>query len=161
MGRDFLPSIELKGLGPLLRKLESLPKELSEKVEKTVVKKALVSVKASAEAKVPVLTGKLKGSFRIRSRKKIGEIIGQVVNNAPHAALIEFGHLLVAHSSWKKAARPTWRKKYDKVQGQIIGVVPAQPFMRPAMRENAEQILSDAADALTKSLEKLAKKGIG
>lgn len=138
-------SFKIKNLDKLLKQLEALPKDVLVSMERKVLRKCMNTLKESTEVKVPVRTGNLKKSFsiRVKADKSKGQLVGQLINNAYHAHLIEFGHLHVGHKPRKK----------------IIGVVAARPFMRPAMEQMAQTLINNAVDGFNEALAKLGNKG--
>jgi HK97 gp10 family phage protein len=136
---------ELKGLPELLKKVAELPREFSIKMEKTVLKKALQKVFDLAVANVPVgETGNLAKGLSLVTRKDKGaeSLTGSVVNKAPHAHLVEFGHVMKGHEPNKK----------------FIKIVPAYPFLRPAFNSQIQQMLQTAEEEMLKQFEKFKKK---
>lgn len=77
-------------------------------------------VKDRAKANIKNRTGRLRRSVRVRETKD-GEF--RVVASAPHAHLVEFGHV------------------QENKKGKIIGHVPPHPFLRPARDEVINELL--------------------
>ena len=69
-------------------------------------------------------TGKLRKSFKV-SRKRDGEDIVWIVRNvAPHAHLVEFGHMQVSPD------------------GKRLGHTPAHPYLRPAADKGIQEAIA-------------------
>ena len=135
---------KLVGMGELINNLESLPKEVLERAEKKILRNQLKKVLEDAMAKVPVKTGNAKSQFRIRIKndRSKGELFGALINTANHSHLLEFGHMHIGH----------------KPKKQIIGVVAAQPFMRPALAKNTEGMIRESQEEFESAFEKFARK---
>lgn len=118
-------------------------------LEKKALRKAIAPVKIAAEANVRAvtkpLTGKLHSSFKIKTRNRRGFLSAEVVNEARHASLIEYGHAL----------------KRGRTVQKVIGHVPGRPFMRPALEANANQALQIFKEETEKSLEQFAERSAG
>ena len=138
-----MTSVEVTGLKELLARLEKFPVNLQTKLERTALRRALQPVLEAAEAKVPVgETGNLASGFVIKTRNKKGLISGRVVNTAPHAHLVEFGHRLI---------------KGGRIR-RMIGTVGPHAYLRPALDENAEKTVDIFADEVEKALDVMEAK---
>jgi HK97 gp10 family phage protein len=132
---------KIEGMDELIKQLEALPVELQQKVERNALRPAAKMLKESAESKTPVRTGKLKSAFRMTIRSIKGALTAEIVNKSNYAHLIEFGHIMRSHLPKKK----------------IIRVVAARPFMRPALSENSETLISKSRETFIKQLAKIGK----
>jgi HK97 gp10 family phage protein len=139
-------TFEIKGLSELLSKIDKLPREFSEKMEKTVLKKALQKVHDLAVANAPVISGKLANSIKVKTKKDRGanSLMGQVMASAPYAHLVEFGHV----------------QKGPSPKNKLVGVVPPHPFLRPAFYSQVDEMLKSAEDEMIRQYEKFKKKGL-
>lgn len=103
--------VSLKNLDGFQDALEEIRRVVDQNLDQVA---RLVETEAKASAAFADKTGKLRRS--IRKRKSRFEDGGYIVAaRAPHAHLIEFGHVMIA---W---GRPTGRR------------VPPHPFLRPAV----------------------------
>ncbi len=134
--------ISLMGDRKLQRKLKRLPIVVQRKIVRHALREAARPVLATAKALVPVDTGRLKKSLKIRSAGKRGQA-GIVVRTGTRAELgipedakyfypaaLEFGH----------------------------GNVPAYPFLRPALDQNRPRALKIIARELGAGIEREAVK---
>lgn len=135
---------KINGLKELIDQIQSLPEKVQEQMERKVLRTAAKRVLAAAQAKVPVKSGKLKNTLRIRVKvdKRKGELVAQVYAKDFHVHLIEFGHLHIGHAPKKK----------------IIGVVAARPYIRPAAAENAESFIKESGEEFANQLERHLRK---
>lgn len=163
---------ELKGFSDLQKRLQELPGKLQRKVMAGAVKEASGVIKQAAQANAPIAaeniyrkaihkTGKkagqhykaklapgtLKRSIGIRQKRK-GVSQGQVVfqigpsKKAFYGQFVEKGHVL--------------RKK---IKGPIIGHVPAYPFLRPAIEQNAERAVEVMRQRIAEGLDRIVAEG--
>ncbi len=119
---------KMSGTDQLIRSMKQLPKSMTKAVLRGAMRKVLMPVKRSAEAKAPVgATGRFKSSFEIRStlskrqrKGQAGRFSGGVVmyvgSTDPKAHLLEFGTV-------KMAARPTLRPAWDMHKRKMVGVL--------------------------------------
>ncbi len=137
-----MSEIRIEGMKELIDKIRDLPIKLQRQLERGALRKALQPLKNAIESKAPVgETGRLADSIVIRTRTKKGALSGEVVVQAPHSHLVEFGHRMVSHS------------------GREVGVVPPHPFARPALDETASEVLRIAANEVQAAYRKLESKG--
>ncbi len=141
-------SIRVRGLKGLERAFRRLPGDVANQVLEGGVKAGSAVVEAEITRRTPVgrtgllrrrMTNRKLKSSRLTAARKVGP-------RAPHAHLVEFGHVQV----WK---HPKTGKKYVK------GHVPAHPFVRPG----AEAAFRPAVEVIGKTLgtgiERLAAQG--
>lgn len=133
-------SIKISGLEAIQRKFEALPKKVQRKVMREGVTQAAKIVRAQARADVPVATGDLRKSIKVRGLQaakgaaflnktkggsrsvKIGKT---VVAEAPHAHLVEKG---------------TKRMR-------------AQPFLLPALQANEQRTVDLVGDSVRNAVK--------
>lgn len=127
-------------------KLEKLPEKVLRNLERRAMRKALKSLKNETQRRAPIGEPKSAGEPHIKDNittsvsAKRGLVIGKVKVKAPHTHLVEFGHRLVKGT-------------------EQIGTVPPHPFMRPALKTTAEQIVKDLTNAVLEELEKAGNSG--
>lgn len=123
-------TLQVTGLKELLGRLQDMPTKLAIALEKKALKKALDPIYKEAEANLArqtsPKTGNLARGFITRTKTfKKFYIKAELVNYAPHAHLIEYGH---------------WLKKGRYLQ-RTIRWVEERPFMRPALEAKAEEAI--------------------
>jgi len=141
--------ISLVGDKALTKKLHRLEGPAQKRIVRKGLRVGAKPVLAAAKAKVPVKTGRTKAGLKIRSAGRSRSRIGVVVKTPPRAALgiaaddpnyypmsVEYGH---------------------STKGG--GHVPARPFMRPALDENAQQVLGIIRREIGAGIEREARKG--
>lgn len=136
-------SMRIEGLEAILDKLDSIsdPAALA-----GAMKKATLLVERSAKQKVPKGTGELGRS--ITSDVEVGsdEVRGIVYTPLEYAPYVEFGTGLFAEAGDGRKDVP-WCYQDDKGEWHSTSGQRPQPFMRPALNENREQIKRLLEDA--------------
>lgn len=154
MARRSTFRAELHGARELEAALLALPKRIGKAAIRRALLKAGKPIAEDARTRVAVRTGNLERKIRIstqlskrqrRSRAR-GAVKGQVdvyigAGPARHAHLVEFGSAARRHKS-----------------GKSSGVMPAQPFLRPAWEAGKRRALDDFAALLWVEIEKAATR---
>ena len=135
-------TFKLEGLKELEGRLKNMPFKLAVRLEKRALKKALDPIYKEAEANLArqttPKTGNLAKSFLTRNKTfRKFYIKAELVNYAPHAHLIEYGH---------------WLKK-GRIFQRIIRWIGERPFMRPALDAKAAEALEIFRSETEKALE--------
>jgi HK97 gp10 family phage protein len=84
--------IKIVGFQEIIKKLESMPKKMAEKLERRALRTSLKELATMVESKAPIDDGELKASIKVQVKKKRGELVGSVLADSPHAHLVEYGH---------------------------------------------------------------------
>jgi HK97 gp10 family phage protein len=129
-------AITMQGLGEVLDALENVadkPKMVR------AMGKACALVERSAKQKPPKDTGALRRSIESKVETEGGNIVGIVFTPLEYAPYIEYGTGLFAENGGRMAV--PWRYKDDKGNWHSTSGQKPQPFMRPALNENRENIL--------------------
>lgn len=141
--------IKIVGFKEILKKIESMPKKMAEKLERKALRKSLKELASLVEAKAPVDDGELKASIKVQVKKKRGEVVGSVLADSPHAHLVEYGHKLVKGGKLGKG-------------GKVIGFVEPSPtprgFMRASLDEYGEQLVHNTVKAVEEELKSMEDK---
>lgn len=138
-----------------VRQVESALKDFGNQMRNDIVDKAIfraaIAPLTLAQLKVPVDTGALKESLARRRAKDPNYIGTEIIarrtagfKGGYHAHLVEFGHRIVIRT---------------RNGLQQIGFQPPQPFIRPALEESKEDILSEVAIYTSKRVAQFKKKG--
>jgi HK97 gp10 family phage protein len=124
-------SFNIRGADDLARTLKELGPRLARKHGQKAVREGLKPVLAEARRLVPVDTGALKRSLRVRNkRSRRRDAVGAEVSaTAPHAHLVEFGTVKMA----------------------------PQPFLRVALDANRQEVLDRMAEQLARGIEQEVK----
>lgn len=118
--------LEIKGIDPLLKKLATLPKEITKQCDNELTASALL-VQKKAIGRAPVNTGYLKNSISVYS----APLTKKVTANANYAAYVEFG-------TGELVSVPKGLEDYAiQFNGKGIREVnlPARPFLFPSLNE--------------------------
>lgn len=154
MAREIL---QIEGLDELNRCLRELPLKLEKKVLRAAVKEAMTPVLHAVRSSAPVKSGLLVSTLRLvsRSSKRRGTVTaavqtrdGNYKGEGFYAAFVEFGHHIGRRL--KTAALRAF--------GDHRAEVPAHPFMRPALDENKDRVMSSLAGLIDAGLQKVAKE---
>ena len=124
-------SIEFEGLDNLVDKLDGL---LDEQKVNAALGKACALVERSAKQKAPKGTGELRRSIT----SKVENGVGIVFTPLEYAPYVEFGTGLFAEEGGRKDV--PWCYQDDKGEWHTTSGQHPQPYMRPALNENREEI---------------------
>ena len=102
------------------------------------VGKACALVERTAKQKAPKDTGALRRSITSEVEREGNEMVGTVFTPLEYAPYVEFGTGLFAESGGRKDV--PWCYQDDKGEWHSTSGQKPQPFMRPALNENREQI---------------------
>lgn len=140
-----MSSIKIEGIEKVMKKLNKLE---DADAAKAAVGQACALVERSAKQKAPKDTGNLRGSIQSEVREGADGIEGVIFTPLEYAPYVEYGTGLFAESGGR--ADVPWCYQDDKGEWHSTSGQHPQPFMRPALDENREQILRILKEALTK-----------
>lgn len=130
-----MSEIKFEGLDEILESLDSL---VSEETVNKALTKACLLVERAAKQKAPKVNGELRNSIQ----HKVENLQGIVFTNLEYAPYVEYGTGLFSIHPMGGRKDVPWVYK-DLKTGEFIatsGMHP-QPYMRPAIDENREEIL--------------------
>ena len=133
-------SIELEGLDEVLNSLGKLADTTN---LEGALGKACAIVEASAKKKAPKDSGNLRRSIT----SKVENNEGIVYTPLFYAPYVEYGTGLFAESDGRTDV--PWNYQDDKGNWHSTSGMKPQPFMRPALYENREEILRILKEGLT------------
>lgn len=133
--------IEFEGLEEVLEEIESLAD--TGELEATLGK-ACALVERSAKELAPKDTGALRRSIT----SKVEGTEGIVYTPLEYAPYIEYGTGLFAENGGR--ADVPWNYKDDKGEWHSTSGIKPQPFMRPALNQNRENIIRLIKEGMTK-----------
>lgn len=137
--------LELKNLDGVLEAIEALGDTGD---LETALGKACALVERSAKEKAPKDTGELRRSITSRVENEGGAVRGVVFTPLEYAPYVEYGTGLFAENGNGRKDVP-WNYKDDKGEWHRTSGQHPQPFMRPALNENREQITRIIKEALS------------
>jgi HK97 gp10 family phage protein len=108
--------------------------------------RALAVVERAAKEKAPKDTGALRRSITSEITQEGSEMIGYVFTPLEYAPYVEYGTGLFAESGGRKDV--PWNYQDDKGEWHSTSGQRPQPFMRPALQENREEVLRIIKEAL-------------
>lgn len=137
-------AIEFHGLDGVVDAFDTM---LAKAETGQAVGKACALVEAVAKKKAPKDNGLLRRSITSEVKKEGGDIVGVVYTPLEYAPYVEYGTGLFAESGGRKDV--PWRYKDDKGEWHSTSGQHPQPFLRPALDENREQITRLIREGLT------------
>ena len=135
--------IKIDGLEEVLKKLDGV---IDDQKVKSALGKACALVERSAKQKAPKGTGELRRSITSKVETNGNEIIGIVFTPLEYAPYVEFGTGLFAESGGRMDV--PWNYQDDKGEWHSTSGMKPQPYMRPALNENREQIKRILGEAI-------------
>lgn len=130
-------SIEFEGLNEVLNALEA---PVSEEKLTQVLTKACLLIERAAKQKAPKGNGALRNSITSEVREEGGDIVGVVYTPLEYAPYVEYGTGLFAEGGNGRQDVP-WVYCDEKGEFHSTSGMKPQPFMRPALDENREEIM--------------------
>ena len=110
--------------------------------------RACAVVERSAKQKAPKDTGALRRSITSKVEVEGNELVGTVYTPLEYAPYVEYGTGLFAEEGGRKDV--PWCYQDDKGDWHTTSGQKPQPFMRPALNENREEIIRIVKEALIK-----------
>lgn len=149
--------MKLRGLKELDKQLKQLSAEVRPKVMKSAVRAAFKPVVAAAKAKVPVDTGELQAGIALATAydKKKGTVAAGIVIASNTTALKQARVAAAAFGEAQYRGSPGRRWHLTELGTKHSK---AQPFLRPALDENAAAVLEAFKVQLGKRLKRALKK---
>lgn len=136
-----MSDIRLEGLEDVLESIDSIVD--SDKLQEALGK-ACAIVERSAKEKAPKDTGELRRSIT----SKVQNNEGVVFTPLEYAPYVEYGTGLFAESGGRQDV--PWTYQDDKGEWHSTSGQHPQPYMRPALNENREQILRIIKEGISK-----------
>ena len=136
--------VKIEGLNNLLAKLNEYadPAQL-----KKSMGKCCAIVEASAKEKAPKDTGALRRSISSRVEETANGVEGVIFTPLEYAPYIEYGTGLFAEDGGRQTP---WSYQDDEGNWHTTKGQRPQPYMRPALTENRDQILETLKGAIIK-----------
>jgi HK97 gp10 family phage protein len=130
-------SVKIEGLDNVLDAISDMadPQEL-----KRALGKACALVEGEAKKKAPKDNGELRRSIESRVEENGGELVGVVSTPLEYAPYVEFGTGLFAEDGNGRKDVP-WCYQDEKGEWHSTRGQKPQPYLRPALHENKENIL--------------------
>ena len=138
-------NLELRNLDGVLDAIEELTDEKLIELEKGI-EKACALVERSAKEKAPKDTGELRRSITSKVEKDADGVKGIIYTPLEYAPYVEYGTGLFAENGGRMDV--PWNYQDDKGEWHSTSGQHPQPFMRPALDENREEILRIIAEGI-------------
>lgn len=137
-----MSDIRFEGMDEILKKLEKIS---SPQNVQQALGQACALVEASAKKKAPKGTGDLRRFIS----SKVDGLTGIVFSPLEYAPYVEYGTGLFAEEGNGRKDVP-WHYQDEKGEWHTTSGMKPQPFMRPALEENRENIKAILLEELTK-----------
>ena len=128
-------SVEFQGMEEIIARLESIAN--LEHLE-AAMGQACALVERSAKQKAPKGNGELRRSITSKIEKDNDELKGIVFTPLEYAPYVEYGTGLFAEEDGRQDV--PWSYQDDKGEWHSTSGMKPQPYMRPALDENREQV---------------------
>lgn len=166
-----MANVSIEGLSQLNDILNSLPEKIERNIVRSALRSGLKQMKVEAEALVPIRTGALRQSLKIKTKINKGRPIAALTvgdKKAWYAHLVEFGTGSFYEGKGKSVGGP-YKINAKKGGALFIGGngnpvksvthpgAKAQPFMRPAFDAGNRAALAEFAATIRR---RLTKQGI-
>ncbi len=139
-----MSNITFEGLEEVLSRIENLADEGS---IKQALGKACALVERAAKEKAPKDTGELRRSITSKVERNQGVLQGIVFTPLEYAPYVEYGTGLFAEQGGRRDV--PWNYQDDSGEWHSTSGQKPQPFMRPALDENREEILRILKEGLS------------
>lgn len=145
-------SLKVTGFKELDQVLAEMPRALAGQAVSAGMRRALEPVAAAARS---YAAGSLSDRIRIAPKIKASQFAESIVKDirnrrlmfvgsgAPHAHLVEFG------------TGPRYHKS-----GKYVGIMPPDPFLRPAWDANKDRVLAILAEAIKEEIARAIKRRV-
>lgn len=133
-------SIEFEGLNELFGSLDDLA---DWRKAQEAITKACALVERSAKQKAPKGNGELRRSIT----SEVNGTTGTVFTPLEYAPYVEYGTGLFAEEQGRQDV--PWHYQDDRGEWHTTSGMPPQPYMRPALNENREQIIRIIREGMT------------
>lgn len=127
--------IKLEGLEEVIKGLQS---SIDVETLTAAMEKACALVERSAKQKAPKGAGELRRSITSKVVREGDDVIGVVFTPLEYAPYVEYGTGLFAENGGRTDV--PWRYQDDEGEWHTTSGMHPQPYMRPAINENREQI---------------------
>lgn len=115
---------------------------------RAALNKACAIVERSARQNAPKGTGELRRSIKSEVEEVNGNLVGVVFTPLEYAPYIEYGTGLFAEDGGRTDV--PWNYQDDEGKWHSTSGMKPQPFLRPALNENREEIIRILKEGATK-----------
>ena len=129
-------NIRMEGVDEVLKSIDKLA---DINALKEALGRACALVEREAKMKAPKGTGELRRSITSKVEQQGDELVGVVFTPLEYSPCVEYGTGLFAEEGGRKDV--PWCYQDDKGEWHSTSGMHPQPFMRPALNENREQII--------------------
>lgn len=129
-------NIRIEGVDEISERVEDM---ISNRAIEMALGRACALVERSAKQKAPKGTGELRNSITSKIEHDGEDLVGVVYTPLEYAPYVEFGTGLFAENGGRQDV--PWNYQDDEGNWHSTSGIHPQPYMRPALNENREQIL--------------------
>lgn len=126
--------------------VNNLVEHIGEQNAEQALGKACALLEREAKIKAPKDTGALRNSITSRIVNDGDELAGEVFTPLEYAPYVEFGTGLFAESEGRTDV--PWCYQDDEGNWHSTSGMPPQPFMRPALDENRDEVVRILTEGL-------------
>ena len=137
-------SIRMEGLDEVMERLDGLT---DARALEQALGRACALVERSAKQKAPKGSGELRRSITSKIETDGADMVGVVYTPLEYAPYVEFGTGLFAENGGRTDV--PWVYQDDEGEWHSTSGMPPQPYMRPALEENREQIKRILKEGIT------------
>ena len=141
-----MSELYFQGLDNILNALDEIG-ETGEDLS-SAIGKACALVERSAKQNAPKGTGELRRSITSKVEERGDRIEGVVYTPLEYAPYVEYGTGLFAEEGGRKDV--PWHYQDDKGEWHTTSGMKPQPYMRPALEENREEIIRIIREGIKK-----------
>lgn len=131
-----MATVKVEGLDGVLKRLDNVVDEAN---VTQALEKACLLVEGEARKKAPKGDGALRRSIESKVEAAGGNYTGVVFTPLEYAPYVEYGTGLFAESGGRQNV--PWCYKDDEGKWHTTSGMKPQPYLRPALNENREEIL--------------------
>ena len=130
-------AVRIDGLDEILNRFDDV---IDAQGIEAALGRACALVERSAKQNAPKGSGELRRSITSKIEQDGDELIGKVYTPLEYAPYVEFGTGLFAENGNGRKDVP-WNYQDDKGEWHSTSGMKPQPFLRPALHENREEII--------------------
>lgn len=155
---------EIEGLAKVMKRLETLGPDLRKKALRNAMGRGASIVRKAATAAAPVRSGEMRKNIRVqfasKTSKKVGGIafrVGVRGGAQQKGAEVKFATTRKGRKNPVAAGSSTWYWRLQEF-GTKTGTK-ERKFMRDALAQNVQKVVSSVTQALDRAITKFSKTG--
>ncbi len=142
-----MTGVQIQGLDLLIRRLQSVRND-SDRIIERGLRKAGEKIRGRAVLSCPVDTGELRRSIKVQKPAPLTVTVGTNLEYAPY---VEYGTGTAGDPAVSHTNKEFWRWQDEEGNWHTSHGQPAQPFLRPAVKE--DEVYSTVAEEIRRALD--------